>query len=77
MKKLFKTLLLSLVLVLPAFAVERSNTFFLLPSSIQEKIIIFEQTKPIKPRKIYITPDVYGIFHDYFVDTKTEKMLVE
>ena len=73
MKRLFKTLLLSLVLVLPTFAVERSNTFFLLPSSIQEKIIIFEQTKPIKPRKIYITPDVYGIFHDYFVDTKTEK----
>lgn len=72
-KKLFKTVLLSLMLALPIFAVERSNTFFLLPSSIQQEIIIFEQKKPIKPRTFYITPNVYGIFHDYFVDTKTEK----
>ena len=60
-------------LAVSASAVESSNTFFLLPSSIQQQIIIFENKKPIKPRMFYITPDVYGIFHEYFFDTKTEK----
>lgn len=73
MRNLFKILLLSLLLAIPTLAKERSNTFFLLPSSIQQQIIIFEQKKPIKPRKIYITPDVYGIFQEYFFDDKTEK----
>ena len=73
MRNLFKILLLSLLLAIPTLAKERSNTFFLLPSSIQQQIIIFEQKKPIKPRKIYITPDVYGIFQEYFFDAKTEK----
>lgn len=56
-----------------ASAVEMSNTFFLMPSSIQQQIIIFENKKPIKPRMFYITPDVYGIFNEYFFDDKTEK----
>ena len=73
MKNLFKVLLLSISLAVSASAVERSNTFFLLPSYIQEQIIIFENKKPIKPRMFYITPDEYGIFHEYFYDTKTEK----
>lgn len=73
MKNLFKILLLSTLLAIPTLAKERSDTFFLLPSSIQKQIIIFEQTKPIKPKKIYITPDVYSIFNEYFFDNKTEK----
>jgi hypothetical protein len=73
MKNLFKILLLGLSLAFSVSAAERSNTFFLLPSSIQQQIIIFENKKPIKPRMFYITPDVYGIFHEYFYDTKTEK----
>lgn len=73
MRNLFKILLLGISLAVSASAVERSNTFFLLPSSIQQQIIIFENKKPIKPRMFYITPDVYGIFNEYFFDTKTEK----
>ena len=73
MKNLFKVLLLSISLAVSASAVERSNNFFLLPSSIQQQIIIFENTKPNKPRNFYITPDVYGIFREYFFDAKTEK----
>lgn len=73
MRNLFKILLLGISLAVSASAVEKSNTFFLLPSSIQQKIIIFKNKKPIKPRMFYITPDVYGIFHEYFYDTKTEK----
>ena len=73
MRNLFKTLLLSLVIAIPTLAKEKSDTFFLLPSSIQQQIIIFEQKKPVKPKKIYITPDVYGIFQEYFFDDKTEK----
>ena len=73
MRNLFKILLLGIYLAVSASAVERSNTFLLLPSSIQQQIIIFENKKPIKPRMFYITPDVYGIFHEYFFDTKTEK----
>ncbi len=73
MRYLFKILLLVIALAVYASAVEMSNTFFLLPSSIQQQIIIFENKKPIKPRMFYITPDVYGIFNEYFFDTKTEK----
>lgn len=73
MRYLFKILLLVIALAVSASAVERSNTFLLLPSSIQQQIIIFENNKPAKQRKLYITPDVYGIFHEYFFDTKTEK----
>lgn len=73
MRYLFKILLLVISLAVSTSAVERSNTFFLLPSSIQQQIIIFENKKPIKQRMFYITPDVYGIFHKYFFDTKTEK----
>ena len=73
MRYLFKILLLVIALAVYASAVEMSNTFFLLPSSIQQQIIIFENNKPAKPRKFYITPDVYGIFKEYFFDTKTEK----
>ena len=73
MRYLFKILLLVIALAVYASAVESSNTFFLLPSSIQQQIIIFENKKPIKPRMFYITPDVYGIFNEYFFDDKTEK----
>lgn len=73
MRNLFKILLLGISIVVSVSAVEKPNTFFLLPSSIQQQIIIFENKKPIKPRMFYITPDVYGIFHEYFFDTKTEK----
>lgn len=73
MRNLFKILLLVIAIAVSASAVEMLNTFFLLPSSIQQQIIIFENKKPIKPRMFYITPDVYGIFHEYFFDTKTEK----
>ena len=59
MKNLCKALLLTLLLALPISAVERSETFFLLPSSIQNEIIIFEMKKPIHPRWFYITPDFY------------------
>ena len=64
---------LSLVIAIPTLAKEKSDTFFLLPSSIQQQIIIFEQKKPVKPKKIYITPDVYSVFYEYFFDVKTEK----
>ena len=73
MRYLFKILLLVISLAVYASAVEMSNTFFLMPSSIQQQIIIFENKKPIKPRMFYITPDVYGIFNEYFFDDKTEK----
>ena len=73
MRYLFKILLLVIALAVYASAVEMSNTFFLMPSSIQQQIIIFENKKPIKPRMFYITPDVYGIFNEYFFDDKTEK----
>ena len=73
MKNLFKILLLGISLAVSASAVERLNTFFLLPSSIHQKIIIFENKKPNKSRNFYITPNVYGIFREYFFDTKTEK----
>ena len=73
MRYLFKILLLVIALAVSASAVESSNTFFLLPSSIQQQIIIFENKKPIKQRMFYITPDVYGIFNEYFFDDKTEK----
>ena len=50
MRYLFKILLLVISLAVSASAVERSNTFFLLPSSIQQQIIIFENKKPINQR---------------------------
>lgn len=73
MRYLFKIILLVISLAVSASAVELTNTFFLLPLEIQQQIIIFENKKPIKPRMFYITPDVYGIFNEYFFDTKTEK----
>ena len=73
MKNLFKILLLGISLAVSANAVEKQNNFLLLPSSIQQQIIIFNNEKPIESRTFYITPNVYGIFHEYFYDTKTEK----
>jgi hypothetical protein len=73
MKNLCKALLLTLLLALPISAVERSETFFLLPSSIQQEIIIFEMKKPTKPRWFYITPDFYSIANEYLFEDKTNK----
>ena len=72
MRNLFKIILISIAL-LTTSAVSRSDTFFLLPTSIQHEIIIFEQRKPVKPRMFYITPDIYWIFNDYLTDVQQDK----
>lgn len=73
MKNMFKLLLVILAFTIPTHAAERSDTFFLLPTSIQQEILLYEMKKPTHPRWFYITPDFYSIANEYLFEDKTNK----